>query len=134
MSALTFFIGALGWSITEYVLHRFAGHRKTGLAFSKDHLQHHRDPKYFISVKRKLKRSLAVFLVLASLRSGPHHQVGQGSLLRAVQLRGQGAANPGVPPTGLPAEDLQRCGPAQPATPLPAAPDPPLQRPLTTWR
>ena len=69
MSALTFFIGALGWSITEYVLHRFAGHRKTGLAFSKDHLQHHRDPKYFISVKRKLKRSLAVFLVLASIAS-----------------------------------------------------------------
>jgi sterol desaturase/sphingolipid hydroxylase (fatty acid hydroxylase superfamily) len=60
-----FFMGCMGWSITEYVMHRFAGHRRTGLRFSQDHLQHHRDPAYFISKSRKLIRAVVIFKVLA---------------------------------------------------------------------
>ena len=69
MWILSFVTGAIGWSLTEYVLHRFAGHRKTGLAFSQDHLQHHRDPKYFLATGQKLKRGITVFLVLSSIAS-----------------------------------------------------------------
>ena len=69
MWILSFVTGAIAWSLTEYILHRFAGHRKTGLAFSQDHLQHHRDPKYFLATGQKLKRGITVFLVLSSVSS-----------------------------------------------------------------
>ena len=62
-------MGCLGWSITEYVMHRFAGHRRTGLNFSRDHLQHHRDPGYFLPASKKAIRAVVIFKVLAIISS-----------------------------------------------------------------
>lgn len=43
-----FVLGALGWTLAEYVLHRFDGHGMKGrTAFSREHLAHHKDPSYF---------------------------------------------------------------------------------------
>ncbi len=48
-------LGALSWSWTEYVLHRFAMHemRGKGLA-SREHLKHHADVTYFAPASKKL--------------------------------------------------------------------------------
>jgi sterol desaturase/sphingolipid hydroxylase (fatty acid hydroxylase superfamily) len=48
-------------------MHRFFGHRRTRLTFSKDHLQHHRDPTFFISKRRKISRAAQVFLFLTAI-------------------------------------------------------------------
>jgi sterol desaturase/sphingolipid hydroxylase (fatty acid hydroxylase superfamily) len=47
--------GALSWSATEYLLHRFAMHemRGKGLA-SREHLKHHADVTYFAPASKKL--------------------------------------------------------------------------------
>jgi hypothetical protein len=48
-------VGALSWTATEYLLHRFAMHvlRGRGLA-SREHLTHHADVTYFSPMSKKL--------------------------------------------------------------------------------
>jgi hypothetical protein len=80
--------GAFGWSLSEYVLHRFAGHgplrKRQGLWFLKptllfllfqeEHLAHHRDPLYFAPTWKKALATVALLPVigaLAALAVGP---------------------------------------------------------------
>ncbi len=45
---LSLTLGAIGWSFTEYCMHRFDGHGMKGKTrFSKEHLAHHSDSSYF---------------------------------------------------------------------------------------
>jgi sterol desaturase/sphingolipid hydroxylase (fatty acid hydroxylase superfamily) len=64
---IAFFSGCFTWSLTEYIFHRFAGHRRTGLNFSEDHLQHHRDPTSFVGWSYKATRALKAYGLLALL-------------------------------------------------------------------
>lgn len=60
-----FLIGALGWTLGEYVLHRFLMHvpRGKGLA-SKEHLTHHARKNYFVTTRQKVLTASAVTAVL----------------------------------------------------------------------
>lgn len=57
--------GAIGWTATEYGLHRFAMHelRGRGLA-SREHLQHHADVTYFSPTPKKLLSAAATTTVV----------------------------------------------------------------------
>jgi hypothetical protein len=73
--------GAFGWSASEYLLHRFAGHgrlrKRQGLwflspsvlflLFQEEHLAHHRDPLYFAPTWKKALAALVLLPVLGSL-------------------------------------------------------------------
>lgn len=61
-----FAAGAIGWSLTEYSLHRWAGHPRSGSRgpMTKEHLDHHRNPDYFTPWWRKLMLALPVTLVV----------------------------------------------------------------------
>jgi len=73
---LSFSAGALGWSLTEYIMHRFVGHRKGSKArFSKEHIRHHAKAGYFTPIPVKTKLALRVVLpliVAATLLFGTH--------------------------------------------------------------
>jgi len=57
-------LGAFGWSLTEYLMHRFDGHGMKGKTrFSKEHLAHHADPKYFAPTVYKLRAAAGVLFV-----------------------------------------------------------------------
>ncbi|MGZ3421432.1 MAG: sterol desaturase family protein [Polyangiales bacterium] len=76
IAPLPFLAGALAWSTSEYVLHRFVGHgprrrRPAGFfarltpsgvlaAFNEEHLAHHADPSYFAPTSSKVAAMLAV--------------------------------------------------------------------------
>ena len=67
-------VGALGWSLAEYLLHRFRGHAPTGTSvFKTEHLTHHaRD--YFTPTPRKIAMAAPVIGLLAVasiLAAGP---------------------------------------------------------------
>ena len=69
-------LGALGWSFTEYVLHRFDGHGMKGrTTFSREHLAHHADPAYFAPWSLKFRLAALVVgglgAVLATLFGAP---------------------------------------------------------------
>lgn len=50
-----FFLGMLGWTFTEYVLHRGLGHRgEAKNPFSVEHLAHHADVSYFAPTSKKV--------------------------------------------------------------------------------
>jgi hypothetical protein len=80
---LSFVAGTLGWSLSEYLLHRFAGHgrlrKRQGLWFLKpsglfllfqeEHLAHHRDPLYFAPTWKKALATLALLPLLGALAS-----------------------------------------------------------------
>lgn len=52
---LAFLAGALLWTLTEYLLHRFLGHDgKAKNPFSVEHLAHHADVSYFAPTRRKV--------------------------------------------------------------------------------
>lgn len=56
--------GAISWTFSEYMLHRFLGHACKGRnTFSREHLAHHSDPSYFTPTSKKVL--LAVFWFLA---------------------------------------------------------------------
>ena len=75
--------GALAWSLSEYLLHRFAGHgplrRKTPLwfltpkalviPFLEEHTAHHRDPLYFAPTWKKAMAAILLVPVLGGLAS-----------------------------------------------------------------
>ena len=67
---VAFTLGALGWTLAEYVLHRFDGHGMKGrTAFSREHLQHHADPAYFAPVHLKARLAALVLGSLAAVLS-----------------------------------------------------------------
>ncbi len=68
--AFAAFSGALGWTLAEYLIHRFDGHGMKGKTpFSKEHLAHHADPSYFASSWKKLGVAALAGLVLLTLTS-----------------------------------------------------------------
>jgi sterol desaturase/sphingolipid hydroxylase (fatty acid hydroxylase superfamily) len=75
----SFVAGALGWTVAEYLLHRFAGHghlrrrpgrwwwvtpRVLAIAFHEEHVAHHRDPGYFAPRWKKALAAAAAVPVL----------------------------------------------------------------------
>ncbi len=75
--------GAVAWSLSEYLLHRFGGHgplrRKTPLwfltpkalviVFHEEHTAHHRDPLYFAPTWKKAVAAILLVPVLGGLAS-----------------------------------------------------------------
>lgn len=74
-SLVPFTLGALGWTASEYAIHRFVGHgpkrapvrglrtlTPAGIAaqFNEEHLAHHTDPQYFAPTSKKLLAAAAV--------------------------------------------------------------------------
>lgn len=48
-------LGAFGWTLMEYLLHRFVGHLPKGKnPLTREHMAHHADPDYFTPWRRKL--------------------------------------------------------------------------------
>lgn len=70
-------VGALTWSLAEYLLHRFAGHYPKGkVAFSREHLAHHTDPTYFTPTPKKARTAAVITAVAGTpvaLALGPLH-------------------------------------------------------------
>lgn len=61
-------LGAVGWSLAEYLIHRFDGHGMKGKTpFSREHLAHHADSSYFAP---SWKKALAAAPVLTALGFG----------------------------------------------------------------
>lgn len=95
MTAIAFLAGALTWSASEYVIHRFVGHgprrarptkfvrrwlTPSGLAaaFNEEHLAHHTDPQYFAPTSQKALAALVttgVAAAVGSLLVGPRRAV-----------------------------------------------------------
>jgi hypothetical protein len=83
MSILMAIAGGLGWTASEYVLHRFVGHgpkrkpRETILGrltpggllaeFNREHLAHHTDTQYFAPTSRKMLAAVTVLPVFTLL-------------------------------------------------------------------
>ena len=65
--ALVAFVGGLGlWTLLEYVLHRFAFHRRMlGRAIAREHLQHHAEVDYFVAFSKKLALAAPILAALA---------------------------------------------------------------------
>jgi hypothetical protein len=58
-------LGAAGWTVTEYGLHRFAMHDMGGKGLaSKEHLKHHADVTYFAPTSKKLLSAAATTSVV----------------------------------------------------------------------
>ncbi|MCB9506520.1 MAG: sterol desaturase family protein [Myxococcales bacterium] len=63
-----FIVGALGWTLAEYLLHDFAGHRAKGRNhFSREHLRHHAEFEYFASPWEKARAATSAAVVLSAL-------------------------------------------------------------------
>jgi sterol desaturase/sphingolipid hydroxylase (fatty acid hydroxylase superfamily) len=61
-------LGALGWTLAEYLLHRFDGHGMKGRTpFSREHLAHHTDPASFAPWSLKLALALVVLGLLSAV-------------------------------------------------------------------
>lgn len=75
---LTFFLGALLWTLSEYLLHRFLGHLKLRplirTRFHKEHTKHHLKRDYFVGAIDKFLTLLATtpgLFLLANFIAGP---------------------------------------------------------------
>jgi sterol desaturase/sphingolipid hydroxylase (fatty acid hydroxylase superfamily) len=78
--AIVFAIGAgvLGWSLAEYLLHRFYGHHARGRnEFSREHLRHHARRLYFATASKK---AAAAVPVLGALGAGATWAAGTAGL------------------------------------------------------
>ena len=65
-----FILGALTWSASEYLLHRFVGHALKGrVRFSREHLAHHSDPTYFTPTSQKVVLAVIWFVIVFGLTS-----------------------------------------------------------------
>lgn len=83
MFVLAFLVGAVGWSFSEYAIHRFVGHgparRREGLwflpprfalvLFNEEHIHHHRDPTYFAPWWKKTIAAVVLIPVFGGLAS-----------------------------------------------------------------
>ncbi len=62
-----FLTGMAAWTLTEYVLHRWAGHDRRLVhrsGFGREHTRHHTDNGYFAPAWKKLSAAAALVLVL----------------------------------------------------------------------
>jgi sterol desaturase/sphingolipid hydroxylase (fatty acid hydroxylase superfamily) len=63
---LAFIIGIIGWTLCEYVLHRYVGHSKKAIGgFTREHLSHHSAGDYFMPHLKKIRVSLQMLIPLA---------------------------------------------------------------------
>jgi sterol desaturase/sphingolipid hydroxylase (fatty acid hydroxylase superfamily) len=63
-------LGAIGWTLVEYFLHRYGAHEKPNkLSFRTHHLQHHSRGNWFAPWTEKARTALPVVVILA-LASG----------------------------------------------------------------
>ena len=61
----SFVVGALSWTLCEYLLHRFIGHsKKSQRGFAQEHRAHHSAGDYFMPLLKKLRVSLQVLAPL----------------------------------------------------------------------
>ena len=61
-------VGGLGWTLTEYLMHRFNGHGGKGKTrFSREHLRHHAEKDYFTPDRIKVVMALPAFAGLAAV-------------------------------------------------------------------
>ena len=68
LQLLWFIVGAVGWSLSEYIIHRFDGHGMKGnTPFSREHLAHHGDPKHYAETWKKVVLAVLVFCALAAI-------------------------------------------------------------------
>ena len=64
------FLGALSWTLCEYILHRFIGHSKTHLGgFTREHRDHHKSGDYFMPLHQKIWITFKVIGSLACVSS-----------------------------------------------------------------
>lgn len=60
--------GALSWSFSEYMLHRFLAHACKGRnTFSREHLAHHSNPAYFTPTSKKVLVAVFWFVTVFGL-------------------------------------------------------------------
>ncbi len=75
IAAGSFVTGGLGWTLTEYVMHRWGAHEgRNGLRFQTEHLAHHSIPGYFAPTIHKVQAAVAsvsAIGVVGSLAVGP---------------------------------------------------------------
>jgi sterol desaturase/sphingolipid hydroxylase (fatty acid hydroxylase superfamily) len=67
-------VGASGWSLTEYIVHRWLGHKFTKNFFGREHVAHHGKGNYFAPSWKKGGAALATAALLigpAVLVAGP---------------------------------------------------------------
>ena len=57
-------LGAVGWTLTEYCVHRWSGHRFTNNFFGKEHVAHHSRGNYFAASWKKAVSAAAVVVLL----------------------------------------------------------------------
>ncbi len=63
-----YLVGLALWSLFEYVIHRFLGHRKKGMdPIAREHRAHHATVDYFAPFARKVLLALPVLVFLALL-------------------------------------------------------------------
>ena len=63
---ISYTIGAIAWTLCEYILHRLIGHSRSQLgSFTKEHRDHHRQGDYFMPILKKVRISLQVIGALA---------------------------------------------------------------------
>jgi sterol desaturase/sphingolipid hydroxylase (fatty acid hydroxylase superfamily) len=68
MVFLSFGVGVLLWTLTEYLLHRYLGHERRGKgSFSREHLRHHTEVNYFARAHEKIIHAVIVFLTITVL-------------------------------------------------------------------
>ena len=87
MIALALAIGALGWTLAEYCIHRWLGHRFTKNMFGKEHTAHHSRGDYFAPWCKKASAAVVATAVLigpAILVAGP--QVGSAFVVGFVVM------------------------------------------------
>lgn len=72
---VSFLVGWCCWSFSEYIMHRFVGHKKgSKQAFAKEHIRHHATAGYFTPMPKKIWLSARVLIpmwLVAALVFGP---------------------------------------------------------------
>ncbi len=104
VAPIAFVAGALTWSASEYLIHRFIGHgpkrtRPSGLAqvtpsgvaaaFNEEHLAHHTDPMYFAPTSQKAIAAVALTGTVTAVGSvvvGPRRALSFALGLTAMYL------------------------------------------------
>lgn len=65
---IAFILGALGWTLAEYILHRGWGHKgRAKNPFSTEHLAHHADVSYFAPTYKKAIAAASLMVVMGPL-------------------------------------------------------------------
>jgi sterol desaturase/sphingolipid hydroxylase (fatty acid hydroxylase superfamily) len=68
MEALSIALGALTWTLLEYLIHRHAGHgRFKRSPFGVEHIRHHIEGNYFAPTWKKVLFALGVTIVLGAI-------------------------------------------------------------------